>query len=148
MKRKQTSYFDKESLVVTELSGALDSNDIDEWRQSLNKVLEGLTPGTKFKILVDLHGFTATNFEAHKKFRVVVPETLAAYGWYVGYLRMFPEAQLTISSQQNIYCVAAAHVHQDETKIRNYAENYSMRNEKFFTDSSDARSWVESVCTE
>jgi hypothetical protein len=145
MKRKQTVYLKEEKLVVTELSGDLDSNDIDEWQQSLTTVLGQLEQDTKFKILVDLHGFKASDFEVHKKFRVVIPKILAEYGWYVGYLRMFPEAELTIRSHQNIYCVAAAHVHQDETKIRNYAENYSMRNEGFFTDTYTARKWIKSV---
>lgn len=148
MKRTQTSYLKDEKLVITELSGDLNENDIGEWRQSLVEVLRHLGPDTKFKILVNLHGFKAKNFEAHKKFRVVVPQLLAEYGWYVGYLRMFPEATLTIQSNRNIYCLAAAHVHQDETKIRNYAENYSMRNEGFFTDPDEARKWIDAIPVE
>ena len=145
MKRKQTRFIKEENLVITELAGHLDSQHIDAWKHSLIGVLGQLEPGTKFKILVDLHGFKAKDFEAHKKFRTVIPQTLAEYGWYVGYLRMFPEATLTIRSSQNIYCVAAAHVHQDETKIRNYAQNYSMRNERFFVNHRDreARSFTE-----
>jgi hypothetical protein len=145
MKRKSTNYLKEKRLVITELSGDLGSEDIEAWQQSLVTVLEELEPGTKFKILVDLYGYKALDFEAHKKFRVIVPQMLAEYGWYVGYLRMFPEASLFIRSRQNVFCVAAAHVHHDETKIRNYSENYSMRNERFFIDPEAARTWIDAV---
>ncbi len=144
-KRKETTFLREEKLVITQLSGELDETDIDEWQRSLKGVLQQLEPNSKFKILVNLHGFKATDFEAHKKFRVVVPQLLANYGWYVGYLRMFPEATITIQSHQSIYCVAAAHVHHDETKIENYATNYSMRNEAFFTDPERARVWIDAI---
>ncbi|HVG15539.1 MAG TPA: hypothetical protein VM935_11280 [Chitinophagaceae bacterium] len=145
MKRKQTNYLKEKRLVITELSGDIDSEDIEAWQQSLATVLRQLEPGTKFKILVDLYGYKARDFEAHKKFRAIVPQMLAEYGWYVGYLRMFPEASLFIRSSQNTYCVAAAHVHQDETKMRNYSENYSMRNERFFIDPEAARTWIDAI---
>ncbi|MBO9634181.1 MAG: hypothetical protein J7578_13780 [Chitinophagaceae bacterium] len=145
MKKKNTIYLKEQQLIITELSGDLDMEDVEQWSQSLKDVLSSLEPNTRFKILVDLHGFKAQNFEVHKKFRVVVPLTLAAYGWYIGYLRMFPETEICISSTNNIHCIAAAHVHQDETKIRNYAENYSMINEGYFTDPVAAREWIEAI---
>lgn len=140
-----TIYIAEQQLIVTELSGELDLNDVEQWKQELHQVLNQLAPGTKFKILVNLHGFKAQNFEVHKKFRDTIPLTLADCGWYVGYLRMFPEAVITIRSVNNTYCLAAAHVHQDETKIRNYADNYSMLNEGFFTDPMEARQWIEAI---
>lgn len=145
MKGTHTTYLKDQQLVITELSGDLEIQDVESWQASLHATLQQLEPGTKFKVLVDLHGFKAVNFEVHKKFREVIPTTLAGYGWYVGYLRMFPDAAITIRSQNGIVCRAAAHVHHDETKIRNYADNYSMLNEGFFTDPAAARTWIESV---
>lgn len=145
MKRKDTKYYQDKQLVVTTLSGELDATDVQEWHQSLRSVTGSLEPGTQFKILVDLNGFKASSFEVHKQFRVMVPQLLADYGWYVGYLRMFPEAEICIRSNDNIRCRAAAHVHHDETKISNYATNYSMINEGFFTDSGVAREWIEGI---
>ncbi|HEV7330171.1 MAG TPA: hypothetical protein VGN63_03955 [Flavisolibacter sp.] len=145
MKRNETMFLKDEKLVITELCGDLNTTDIETWQQSLQEVLHQLEPDTKFKILVNLHGFNAQDFETHKKFRVVVPQTLANYGWYVGYLRMFPEAELAIRSRQNIFCLAAAHVHHNETKIRNYADNYSMHNEGFFTNPAEARKWIGAI---
>jgi hypothetical protein len=145
MKKLETLYLDSENLIVTHLTGELDTPDINEWNASLERTTMQLQPNTKFKILVNLHGFKALNFDAHKKFRVVIPTMLARYGWYVGYLRMFPEATVTISSKDDIYCIAAAHVHQDETKINNYSDNYQMKNEGFFTDPELARKWLDSI---
>ncbi len=145
MKRKNTIYLADQKLLVTELSGELDQHDVTEWQHSLESTLQQLQADTKFKMLVDLHGFKAVNFEVHKQFREVIPRTLAAHGWYTGYLRMFPETKVNISSTDNIYCVAAAHVHHDETKIRNYSENYTMRNEGFFTDATVARTWIDKI---
>lgn len=145
MKRKDTQYYPDKQLVVTTLSGELDAADVQEWHQSLKSVTGNLGPDTQFKILVDLNGFKASSFEVHKQFRVMVPQLLADYGWYVGYLRMFPEAEICIRSKDNIRCRAAAHVHHDETKITNYATNYSMINEGFFTDPKLAREWIEGI---
>lgn len=148
MKKKQTTWLPHKRLVITELSGDINKKDVEEWNESLDTTLKQLPPSAKFKILVNLYGFKASDFEVHKKFREVIPRTLAAHGWYVGYLRMFPETRVCVSSLNDIYCIAAAHVHQDETKIRNYADNYSMRNERFFTDAEAARNWIDSIVVE
>ncbi|MFT3827608.1 MAG: hypothetical protein QM731_27040 [Chitinophagaceae bacterium] len=145
MKRTHSFFIKEDNLVVTELSGELDSNDIEEWQLSLKNVINSLEAHSKFKILVNLHGFKAQNFDAHKKFRVIIPLTLADYGWYVGYLRMFPEAAIMIHAPYNIHCIAAAHVHHDESKISNYAKNYTMINEGFFTDPLKAREWINGI---
>lgn len=145
MKQKQTTYLKEEGLIITSLSGEVDHADVDEWHSSLRQVLNRLESGDSFKILVDLHGFKAVNFEVHKKYRVIIPSILAEYGWYIGYLRMFPETNITIHAKHNIRCVAAAHVHHDEGKIKNYADNYTMMNERFFTSTDEARSWIQSI---
>ncbi|WP_420150508.1 hypothetical protein [Spirosoma sp.] len=145
MKRKESTYYPEQKLIVTHVSGELDTQDIEDWRLSLMQIFEKLPDHSRFKILVDLHGFRATNFEAHKQFRVIIPLALANCGWYIGYLRLFPETQITIQSARGIHCVAAAHVHHDENKIANYATNYSMHNERFFTDSQVARNWIDSI---
>lgn len=145
VKRKETAYFSPQKLIITHLSGDLDADDIEEWRQSLVRVFDQLPDHSRFKILINLHGFKAVNFDAHKQFRVIIPLALASYGWYIGYLRLFPETEIRIWSDRDIHCVAAAHVHHDETKIANYATNYSMRNEGFFTDLQTARNWIDEI---
>ncbi|GAB3541609.1 hypothetical protein [Spirosoma fluminis] len=145
MKRKEATYVPQEKLVVTHISGDLDANDINDWRLALTQVFNQLPDGARFKILVNLHGFKAVDFESHKQFRTIIPLALANYGWYIGYLRLFPEAEITIRSERGIHCIAAAHVHHDETKITNYDTNFRMRNERFFTDPQTARAWIDGI---
>lgn len=130
-------------LLITRLSGDVDMADIDQWEQSLHKALDSLEDGSRFKILVDLFGFEAVNVEAHKRYRDVIPLTLARYQWRVGYLDMFEEANgLPLVATRGIRCVGAAHVHQDATKIEKYQSLYSSPAEHFFTDPTRAYEWI------
>ena len=139
----ESTWLKNEKLIVTRISGAATAEDVSTWKSSLLFALEQVPDNDVFKIMVDLHGFKAVNFEVHKQFRVIVPKTLAAYDWRVGYLDMFPEAQIELKRTRGIRCVAAAHVHQDESKIKNYDDNYSRYNERFFTDPVVARMWID-----
>ncbi|SDF40202.1 hypothetical protein SAMN04487996_110207 [Dyadobacter soli] len=134
-------------LIVTHISGDLDKEDVIRWEESLQAALDQVEDGGTFRIFVNLHGFTALNFDAHKHFRNIIPLTLAEYGWRVGYVAMFEEeaSGLVLSSKRNIRCLAAAHCHQDETKIAKYESLYSSPNERFFTDPEMAEAWIRSI---
>ena len=80
-----------------------------------------------------------------KKSRVIVPSTLDDYGFRVGYLGLFPEAQVTLRNTRGIQCVAAVHVHQDETKINNYDKQFGNSTERFFTDPHVAKKWIDAI---
>jgi hypothetical protein len=123
MKITETKWYPAERLVVTHISGHVDEQDISKWQQSLEEVLNRIEDNSRFKIFVNLHGFKAVNFDAHKKFRVIIPSTLADYGFRAGYLGLFPEAEVHLKNTRGIQCVAAVHVHQDDTKINNYDTN-------------------------
>src|SRR5687767_13589187 len=114
MKITETKWYPEEKLVVTRISGEVDEADIEKWRQSLQDAIGKIDNNDRFKIFVNLHGFKAINFDAHKKFRVIIPATLADYGFRVGYLGLFPEAEITLKKKRGIQCVAAVHVHHDE----------------------------------
>ena len=133
-------------LIITQISGDMDIEDVIRWEKSLYSALDQVEMGGTFSIFVNLHGFTALNLDAHKHFRSIIPLTLANYGWKVGYLAMFEEeaAKLVIASKRNIRCVAAVHCHQDETKIGKYEALYSSVNERFFTDPEKAEAWIRS----
>lgn len=139
----ESTWLKNEKLIVTRISGTATAEDVTRWETSLLAALEQISDNGVFKIMVDLHGFKAVNFEVHKQFRVIVPKTLADYDWRVGYLDLFPEAQIELKSTRGVRCMAAVHVHQDESKIRNYDDNYSRYNERFFTDPAVARQWIE-----
>jgi hypothetical protein len=140
------SNWNKESkLLTTQISGVVGLDDVQRWQASLQTALGEIEDGGIFKIMINLHGFKAENFEVHKAFREIIPRTLADYGWHVGYLAMFPEASIELRNLRGIQCKAAVHIHQDETKIQNYDTNYSSPTERFFTDVLQAQAWIDSI---
>lgn len=147
IKIAETTWKPADRLVITHISGDMDKEDVARWEQSLEQALTQIEDGSTFRIFVNLHGFTAVNLDAHKRFRTIVPLTLARFGWKVGYLAMFAEeaAGLELSHERGIRCTAAAHCHQDETKITKYESLYSSPRERFFTDPEAAWEWIRNV---
>jgi hypothetical protein len=143
----QTQWYPEKQLIVTQISGEVDQSDIGRWENSLQSALGQLKDGAAFKILVNLHGFKAADLPAHKRFRNIVPLTLAQYGWKVGYIAMFEtEAQtLRYLNTRGIQCTGAAHCHHDNTKMERYESDYSRDQEHFFTDPEQALRWIEGL---
>ena len=143
----ETTWIPAKQLVVTQLSGEAEQSDIAAWEASLQEALAQIPDDSTFRILVNIHGFQAADLEAHKTFRTIVPLTLAAYGWKVGYVNLFEEEakSMVYTSTRGIKCVAAAHCHQDATKIERYQTNFGRPNEQFFTDPEQAWRWLESL---
>jgi hypothetical protein len=139
----ESFWSEQQNLIITRISGQATGEDVARWENSLLTALLQVPDNGVFKIMVDLHGFKAVNFEVHKQFRVIIPKTLADYNWRVGYLDLFPEAEIEVKQTRGIRCVAAVHVHHDESKIRTYDQNHSRYNERFFTDPVMARDWIE-----
>lgn len=142
----KSEWVPEEKLVITQISGQADVAQIEAWNYSLQHALSQIEENGKFKIFVNLHGFQAVNFEAHKRFRTIIPATLANYGWRVGYLNLFEEAaELPLTFTRGISCLAAVHVHQDETKIQKYDSMFGKETERFFTDPALGDRWIRSV---
>ncbi len=138
-----SSWLPEQQLILTRISGLANAQDVSKWENTLIDALDEIPDNGVFKIMMDLHGFKAENFEVHKQFRTIIPATLVNYGWRVGYIDLFPEASITLRNTRGIQCLAAVHVHQDESKIKNYDENFSRANERFFTDPLKAREWID-----
>jgi len=133
-------------LIVSELYGDLNASDIEEWEGSLSEALSEIKDNGHFRILVNMFGFKATDLDAHKRFRGIIPLTLADYGWKVGYVALFEESKtMTFRNIRGKTCIAAAHVHQDATKMEQYELRFGKANERFFTDPDAARSWIETL---
>src|SRR6478752_4150111 len=115
----ETNWHPEKRMVVTHISGDLEVTDIEQWEKNFKDTLGEIADNASFKIFVNMHGFKAINIEAHKRFRAIVPLTLADYGWKVGYLNLFEEEArgMTFKNTRGIKCVAAAHAHHDETKM-------------------------------
>lgn len=142
----ETGWYPEEKLIITHLSGDIDIHDVDQWQKSLYTALEQIDNNGVFKIFVNLYGFKATDIEAHKRYRGIIPLTLADYGWKVGYVDLFDEAKdMAFKNIRGIRCVGAAHAHQDETKIEKYETLFGRENEHFFTDPDRAEEWIKAL---
>lgn len=141
----ETTWYPEKRLIVTHISGDIEKDDIEQWEKSLQNTLDQIEDNSTFKIFVNLHGFNAVNIDAHKKFRGIVPLTLADYGWKVGYVGLFEEEAKTMvyKNTRGIQCIGAAHSHQDETKMGLYETRFSSEREHFFPDPTQARQWIE-----
>lgn len=139
-----TDWFPDTTTIDTRISGNVNTQEVIFWEQSLHHALAQIPDHGEFRIMVDLFGFKAVDFEAHKRFRAIIPLTLSHYGWKVGYVDLFEEHATAIhySNTRGIRCFAAAHAHQDETKIGLYERSYSRTDEHYFTDPVEARKWL------
>ena len=146
-KNTETNWFPEKRLLVTHISGDIEKSDIEAWENALKHTLNQLEDNSTFKIFVNMHGFKAVDIEAHKRFRGVVPLTLADYGWKVGYVDLFEEEAKTMTyrSTRGITCIGAAHSHQDETKMNLYETRFGSDREHFFPDPVQARQWIEDL---
>lgn len=146
-KNISTYWYPEKRLIITHISGDIEKSDIEQWEKSFKSTLDQIEDNSTFKIFVNMHGFKAVNIDAHKRFRGVVPLTLADYGWKVGYLNLFEEEAKTMTYKniRGIKCVGAAHSHQDETKMELYETKFSSDREHFFIDPAQARQWIENL---
>jgi hypothetical protein len=125
-----TSWNPDGRLLVTRLSGNVNIDEIHQWRDSIDAALTLVAPGTAFKTFVNIHGFKATDFDAHKAFRTIIPTMLARYDFRVGYLNLFDNA--------------VAHSHHDTDKMHLYQTQCSRPNDQYFTDPAAAEYWIRS----
>ena len=144
VKITRSNWYPADQLIITEISGDIEMQDIIRWEETLQEALNQVEDSESLRIFVNLHGFKAANLAAHKYFRSIVPLTLADYGWKVGYVAMFPEQanEMVITRKRNVQCIAAAHCHQDTEKIERYEQLYSSEDEHFFTDPDAALNWI------
>ena len=140
-----TTWYPEQQLIVTQLSGVVNNADIEHWEATMQVAFAQLPDNTRFKMLVNLYGFKAENFEVHKYYRNIIPLMLAGFGYRIGYLDMFPEAKLDVTITRGIRCVAMANVHQDATKMQDYNTRFSSATEKYFTEPGPAMAWIQDV---
>lgn len=142
-----TLWFPETKTIDTHISGSVNFSGVEQWEASLHRALSQIENNGVFKIMIDLHGFKAIDLDTHKRFRTIIPLTLSQYGWKVGYTDLFEEEAGSIQYMniRGIQCIAAAHVHHDDTKIGLYERSYSRSNEHYFTDPAEARNWLQHI---
>ena len=142
----KSEWLPEEKLVITQISGQVDVAEIEAWDCSLQEALANIEDNGKFKILVNLHGFQAVNLAAHKRFRTIIYTRYFGYGWKAGYVNLFEEAaSIQFTHTRGITCVAAVHVHQDQSKIEKYDSLFGNASERFFTDPALGERWIRSI---
>lgn len=143
-----TKWEQNESLIITRLTGPVTVSDVIEWEQELQDVFQTLPKGTQFKMFVNLHGLSPSSVDAHKAYRNVIPLLLSRYGWRIGYLDLFEEANaLKITTTNECQCYAAVHCHQDGYKIQEYEKRFGKENEHFYEDPVLSESWIRNYRT-
>lgn len=141
-KRTDSFYNANAKTLVTHLNGNVGADDVENWINSYHEALNQIPADTDFKVIVDLNGFKAENIETHKKMRTIIPASLAKYGHMVGYVKLFHAEGIPTSVTDGKRCIAAAHVHHDETKIGLYQSAYASSNELFTINYSEAEEWI------
>lgn len=132
-------------ILITRLGGLINSSDIICWENSLLEATANIPANTTFSMFVNLMGFKASNFAVHKQFRTIIPTLLSNYGYRIGYLDMFPEAEITLSNKRGIRCIAMANAHQDASKMLDYQTKFSNATEQYFTDEKAAWEWITNL---
>lgn len=132
-------------MLTSRLGGGVSIGDVRRWKASLERELARIPDGARFRLVDDLSGYEIADLEAHKERRVVMPLTLAAYGFRTALLDLFDPVELPITTTRGIACVAVAHVHHDAEKMRQYNERIARENERFFTDAASAEVWIGGI---
>lgn len=141
----ESKWIPEKRLLVTRLGGNVGLQDVKRWEKSLEDAIAQIEGKSSFKAFINLYGFKATDLEAHKAMRTVVPFILARYNFKAGYIDLFEDTVLTLENRNGITCTAVAHVHNDKEKIKLYQERFNKSNERFFTNPEEGERWIESV---
>lgn len=142
MKTTTSSWNADQRLLTTVLSGNVNLEEIEAWKASLAAALQQIPDNSEFKMFVNLHGFKATDFEAHKAMRTVIPLALADYNFRAGYVDLFENVDLPLHKKRGITCKATVHVHHDASKIDEYDRRFGNERERFFTDPELGADWI------
>lgn len=125
----EVKWYSANQLIVAKISGKLNREDIELWKDSLLNVVNNLPDNTVFKIMVDLHGFEADDMEVNKQFRTINPLLLADYNYRIGYLDMFPETNVELKQTRGISCISMANIHRNADKMLAYQTRFANEHE-------------------
>lgn len=133
-------------LLVTELHGTVDVDEVQRWADALLTEVDALPTGGRFRLLFDLTGYEPASLEAHKAMREVVPRVLARHGLLPAVAGLFPEMpDPEVTVERGVVVEAFANVHHDPTKMARYEELIATPTQRFFTDRRQAEGWLRTV---
>lgn len=140
----KTEWLPDEMIFSSCLKGKISDITIDQWQKSIEDT-EMLIPSRQsIKCIFNLYGYEPCNMEVHKKFRDTIPLFLSRHDFLAGYLKLYPELNIPLSTLKGIRCVAVAHVHHDQAKMSGYQQRFAKNNEAFFSNEKEADDWIKS----
>jgi hypothetical protein len=145
MKDANSIWNPNDRVLVTRIGGVPGHAEVANWRGSLARELSQIEEGSTFKLIVDFRGYEVDDLAVHQEMRVIIPITLAEYGFRTALLDLFEDADLPLRNRYGISCTAVAHVHHDEGKMREYDRKLGGTNERFFTDFRLAEDWIRAA---
>ena len=139
------TWLDDAQVLSTRVAGVLSLDDVERWRQDLQRTVRRLPREGVFRMLVDVRGYEVAdqNRHVHQVMREVIPLFLAAHGFRVGFFDLYQAEPSVGRDAAEALCVAAAHVHHDQAKMERYNELLGTTSERFFSDLAEAAAWLQ-----
>ena len=141
----ETTWDAAQKLLITRLYGDITVETVRHWQASLQRALSQIEADSEFKMIVDLYGYELKDIAAHKEMRLVIPLTLANYGFRTALLDLFDPVELPLQKTRGITCRAVAHIHHDAYKMAEYERRLGRENERFFTEYDQALAWIQKI---
>lgn len=146
MKQIQTVWNPSTRILETHYTGTLSAEDAALWEKDLWDTLKQIPRNTRFKLLLDLHGFEPKDIAAHKAMRNIIPEVLARHNMRPAFIDLFDEKpEMLLEECNGVQCIAFANVHHDQNKMDDYRRRIGRNDQQFFTDLMQAQDWLESL---
>jgi len=131
-------------IVTTTLSGRITVERARTWRFALHAMVSDTPSDSAIRLLVDQTGYHPASLAAHRLVRTVVPDLLAAHGLAPALADLFPYSTQTVNPVPHRLVVACAMVHHEEFKMAELERRLGRRDQRFFSDRTRAREWLES----
>ncbi len=140
----RTEWSPAEGILRTRLSGVLTPEQVQRWREEIDRAGESIPAGREFGMLVDIRGYEVSEQDpaVHRVQREIVPTFLARHGFEVGFFRLFEVENTIARDPTRARCVAVAHVHHDRAKMELYTEKLGTEREGFFPGPGEAEAWL------
>lgn len=132
-------------ILSTRLAGVLSPEDVQSWKDSLQRASRQIPKDSVFKMLIDIRGYEVADQDrqVHQVMREVTPLFLASHGFRVGFFDLYQVEPPVSRGDANALCIAVAHVHHDCSKMERYNELLGTSKERFFCDVDDAEAWLK-----
>ncbi|MBD1912077.1 MULTISPECIES: hypothetical protein [unclassified Leptolyngbya] len=141
----QTVWSPEENILRTHIAGIVNHEQVEEWKQTLERESRKIPNHLSFSMLVDIQGYEVSEQDpaVHQQQRVIIPTFLARHGFEVGFFRLFDIQNTIPPDPDRACCTVVAYVHHDCNKMALYNQNLGRAVERFFCRLSEAEVWLQ-----